>query len=565
MKLFPDEVRPLVVGGALGSCVHVAGVYSFLRIAEEAGMAPRFLGPAVSVNDFLGAIRQHDPAMVAVGYRLTPASARKVLTEFAEKVRQFGLTKRADGTPRRFLFGGTPPVCEEAAAVGLFEATFDGRQGPEEVLRYLRGGPDPKLRTQPWPDTLLERVADKAPYPLLRHHFGLPDLVATHDGIAAIAQAEVLDVISLGVDQNAQEFFFRPEAMDPLQDGAGGAPVRTRQDLITLYEASRHGNFPLMRCYSGTNHLLQWAPLLQSTLNNAWLATPLFWYSQLDGRSRRPLADSIPEAQAAFAWHGERDIPVECNDPHHWSLRDAPDVVAVADAYLIAYNARAMGVSTYVAQFMFNTPAATSFRMDLAKMLAMRELLEELQTPGFTILRETRAGLSSFPVDPGQARGQLASSTLLQMALQPHIIHVVGYTEGDHAAGAAEVIESSRIVQGVVRNGMWGGLPDMSRDPAVAARKDELVRDARVLLRAIASLASPGVAEPLAHAPTLVEAVRLGLLDAPHLSGSAEGRGDVVTRMVGGACVAVDPANLRPLSESERTGRILGGRMVRAG
>ena len=548
--------RPLALGGAIGSCVHVAGVYSFLRLAEEAGMATHFLGPAVPVAEFADAIRRDDPEVVAVGYRLTPASGRKVLAELASLVRSQGLDRRAGGGRRRFLFGGTPPVCREAEALGLFEVTFDGMEGPEKVLQVLRGGPV-AAEAERWPDTLVERVQAKAPYPLLRHHFGLSSVEATRQGVARIAQAEALDVLSLGVDQNAQEFFFHPERMDPLQDGAGGVPVRSRQELVDLYEASRQGNYPLLRSYSGTNDLLPWAALLRLTIHNAWLATPLFWYSLLDGRSRRPLTASIPEAQAAFAWHGRRGLPVECNDAHHWSLRDAPDVVAVADAYLVAYNAKAAGVSTYVSQFMFNTPSGTSFRMDLAKMLAQREMIEELEGEGFTVLRETRAGLSSFPVEPGRARGQLASSTMLQMALQPHIVHVVGYTEGDHAAGPEEVIESARIVQGVVKNCVLDGLPDMTRDPVVQARKDELKREARLLLEAIASLGGPGVQDPLAHAPTLIEAVRMGLLDAPHLQGNSQAAGRVMTRMVRGACLAVDPQTGAPLPETERIRRVL--------
>ena len=54
------------------------------------------------------------------------------------------------------------------------------------------------------------RIALKAPFPLLRHHFGLPTLAATTKGIAQIAEAHVLDIISLGIDQDAQENFFHP-------------------------------------------------------------------------------------------------------------------------------------------------------------------------------------------------------------------------------------------------------------------------------------------------------------------------------------------------------------------
>ena len=59
-------------------------------------------------------------------------------------------------------------------------------------------------------------------------------------------------------------------------------------------------------------------------------------------------------------WYAERGIPVESNEAHHWSMREAHDTVAVVMAYLGAYNAKAMGVQTYVAQYMFGSPATTS-------------------------------------------------------------------------------------------------------------------------------------------------------------------------------------------------------------
>ena len=208
--------------------------------------------------------------------------------------------------------------------------------------------------------TLAERIRWKAPYPLLRHHFGRPTVAETVAGAVAIARAESLDVLSLGTDQNAQEHFFRPAEMDPQAHGAGGVPVRTASDLETIYAHTRLGNFPLVRCYSGTRDTLKWAPMLAQTIHNAWCAIPLFWYTRLDGRSPRPLREAIPETQALMRWHAEQGVPVEMNESHHWSLRDAPDVVAVVAAYLAAYNARAAGVRDYVQQLMFNNPPSTS-------------------------------------------------------------------------------------------------------------------------------------------------------------------------------------------------------------
>jgi hypothetical protein len=343
--------------------------------------------------------------------------------------------------------------------------------------------------------------------------------------------------------------------MDPNAHGAGGVPVRTEADLEQIHAHTRLGNHPLLRCYSGTRDTLQWAPMLQRTINNAWCAIPLFWYTQLDGRSTRPLRAAIPETQALMRWHAENGIPVEMNESHHWSLRDAPDVIAVVAAYLAAYNARAAGVQDYVQQLMFNNPPNTSPIMDLGKMLAKLELVEALQGEHFRVWRETRGGLTSYPPDQHVACGHLAATVTLQMQLKPHIVHIVGPTEAHHATTAGELIQACRITDGAISQCLLG-MPDMTRDTRVQQRKAALLDDAAVLLRAIARLGSAGH-DPYTDAPTLARSVETGLLDAPHLRGNASARGKIVTRMVSGACVAVDPVTHKPIPESDRVARIL--------
>lgn len=551
-----------IIGAAIGDCVHVAGVYNFLRLAESQGYETVFLGPAVSVERLVDAIKQEDPLIVGVSYRLTPEAAERLFSELKEMLSREGLLGR------RFVFGGTPPVARVAEATGLFERVFDGSEDDEATIGYLRSGGAGATGASTsgaasatgagglWPDSLVERIMTKHPYPLIRHHFGLPSLAATIEGVRELAESRLLDVISIGPDQNAQESFFRPEEMDPGQDGAGGVPVRSADDFRRLYEASRTGNYPLMRSYSGTRDQIRMAKMLKETINLAWGAVPLFWYNVLDGRSSRMLEDSIAEAQRAMAWHANNGIPVEVNEAHHWSLRDAPDSVAVAAAYLAAYNAKAAGVRDYVAQFMFNTPPSTSPAMDVAKMLAKLELMSSLEDEGFRIWRQTRTGLLSYPTDLDVAKGQLGSSVLVQMALRPHIVHVVSFVEADHAATPADIIQAVKIARGAIRQALLG-LPDMASDPKVAARKDELVAEARVILDAIREIARPGCNDPWTDPVTLGRAVRIGLLDAPHLAGNPVARGKVVTRMVDGACRAWDPGSDTVLDEKDRVRRLL--------
>lgn len=553
-----------ILGASMGDCVHVAGVLNFLRLAESQGYSTEFAGAAVSPEDLAALAKAKKSDYLAVGYRLDPQAARNLIRRLKAAL------EKKDCAPR-LLFGGTPPVAEVAREEGGFDAVFSGREDIDEIIAYLRG--KPVLKDVPkYPDTLGERIEWKEPYPILRHHFGLPSVDETAEGIKKIAGSGVLDVISLGPDQNAQERFFHPEEMDHDQDGAGGTAIRSREDFEKLYAASRTGNHPLMRCYSGTRDVLRFAALLAETIKNAWAAVPLTWYNVLDGRGPRPVVQSIAEGQEVMAWHAVRGIPVEVNESHHWSLRDAPDVVAVAAAYLAAYNAKKAGVKEYVAQFMFNTPPGTSPAMDLGKMLAKIKMIESLAGDDFRVYRQVRAGLASFPTDLDQAKGHLALSTTVSMAVRPHIVHVVGYCEADHLAGPEEVIESCRIARGAIRSCLQG-MPDMTRDDSVIARRDRLVRDAGVLLDGIAEihrLLREGAIpvdkragsfeigpDPFTDPVTLATAIGLGVLDAPHLKGNPSAYGEILTAMVDGACVAIDPSTRKPIPEELRIERIL--------
>ena len=533
-----------VLGASLENDVHTGGIVNFLHLAEEHGYVAKFLGPAVPIKRAIASIKEEDPDLVAISYRLTPENAKKVLREFREAVDREGLRRR------RFVFGGTPPCAKEAAAVGLFDAVFDGSQPVQEIVGWLRGEAA-ALGEEAYAHGLIERIERAHPWPLLRHHFGMPSVEHTVRGAREIAEARVLDVLSIAPDQNAQEFFFQSQEMRPELDGAGGVMLRSPQDLRRIYEATRTGNYPLLRCYSGTNDLVKWAAMLHDTIRIAWGAVPLFWYSQLDGRSKRPMDVSIGENVEAMAWYASQGIPVEVNDSHQWSLRDASDGVAVAAAFLAAYNAKNAGVHDYVAQYMFNNPRGTSPANDLAKMSAKIELIEGLQDSTFKAYREARSGLNSLPIDMDQAKGHIGSSVHTMMAIRPHIVHVVGYSEANYHVGPKELIESCKIATGSVRNALLG-LPDPMKDPRIVARRDELLEDANVLWERIREIEKGAVVDPWTDPKTLARAVTLGVLDAPHLLGNSVACGKTVTRMIEGASRPVDPSTGKPMTERER-------------
>jgi hypothetical protein len=534
-----------IIAAALGECVHVAGITNFTRLAEQAGWRTVFLGPAVPIAKILETANREGASLVGVSYRLTPETGERLLGDSSEAADDL----RSNGV--RFVFGGTPPVVERARALSFFDICFDGVETPDQVLAYLKGNKYKGHTRIDFPQTAIERIQWKSPYPLFRHHFGLPDFEATHNGIYRIADSQMVDVISLGVDQDAQENFFHPERQDPRRRGAGGVPVRTPGDYHALYLASRRGNFPLLRTYTGTDDFIPLAEMYVENLRIAWSAIPLFWFNQMDGRGPWDLEGSIQEHQKLMAWYGERGIPVEVNEPHHWGMRDAPDVIFVVAAYLSAYNARAFGVKDYIAQLMFNSPPGLRDAMDLAKMMATLNIIEPLAEPDFRIWRQTRTGLLSYPVDMDAARAHLATSVYLQMALRPHILHVVGYTEADHAATAEDVIESCKLARRSVENAL--GCPDMVRDKCIQNRSTELIREAKVTLRAIRKLAPVGIADPFLDAATLTRAVQTGIIDAPQLKNNPFGRGQIVTRIDRrGSSIAIDPATGNPLSERDR-------------
>jgi methylmalonyl-CoA mutase cobalamin-binding subunit len=539
-----------VLGACLANDVHVAGVTRFLSIAEQCGCKTHFTGPATDLETLIDAARTFDPDIIGVSYRLTPENLVSLLDELKEMLAVAGMEDK------RLAFAGTPPVVEIARRTGLFEAFFIGGETASEVQRYLASEAKRTEGESFYPQHVIERIHWKAPIPLIRHHYGEPahTIEPTVRGIEHIADSGVLDVISLGPDQEAQEHFFLPHVQDPKNKGAGGVPLRTEQDLRRLYEASRCGNFPLLRSYSGTADHIQYADMLLRTINNAWCATSLFWFNAMDARGHSSLKLSLNEHMDLMRWHAIRGIPIEGNEPYHWGMRDAPDVVVCAVSAIYAEVVKAMGVQDYITTYMFESPPHLSNRMDLAKCLAQIDLAESYVDETFHVWRQTRTGLLSYPVDPVTARAHLAQSVMLQMTIQPHIVHVVGYTEADHASTADEVVESCRMATHVIDTALHG-IPDMAKDPMVTERKQELLAETNVLLDSIRSLGSKSP-HPLINPDVLTEAVDIGLLDAPQLVNNPFAKGAICTRSIEGAIRAVDDYGL-VIPESERVRRCL--------
>lgn len=534
--------KKMILGASIGNCVHVAGVAHFLSLAEQEGYKSRFLGPAVSVEELFKNINVYRPDIIAIGYRLTPDNIRTLLFEIDNRRKDLSYTPI-------WVFGGTKPVAKIAKKYKMFSYISDGSDDINDSIRFLRGNKK-ENKDDNYGKTLKERIEESYPYPIIRHHFGLPNLEKTIKGIEKISKSKVLDVISIGPDQNAQQYFFNQKNMKRQFDGAGGVPIRNSEDLIKLKNASQYGNYPLMRCYSGTEDVFKYADMLMKTINNAWTAIPLSWYSELDGRGTRPIEKSIEEAQRLIKWHADRNIPVEINEPHHWGLRDSHDVIPVTMAYISAYNAKKLGVKEYIAQYMFNNPNGLSFSMDLARILAMKELVDSLEDKNFKVYTETRAGLPMFSSDLNLAKGQLAASTFMQMLIKPHIVHVVAYCEADHAATPKDVIESCKIVKGVIRHTVSDNL-SCEHNKNIIERKKELVKEAKILMNFIKSEFSH-VDDPLASPQVIAESIKRGYIDAVHIVKSSKFTGNLSTKFVDGKCLAYDKETGEILDEKTR-------------
>lgn len=533
-----------ILSATIGECIHTMSLMKYLSIAEDLGFEINFIGSAQNFETIFREIELTKPDIVVLSYRLTPSVARGLFLELKEYI------KRTDNENLTFILGGTNSVLNEARPTGIFKYMFSDVTPECSAVRFLYGDTKDLNNPKTYPADLVTRIEQSYPLPLIRHHFGLPSVEETIEGVRKIAESHAIDIISIGPDQNAQEYFFHPERMNPQSDGSGGVPLRKPYHLLEIYEASRCGNYPLVRCYAGTNELTKWADMLEETIHVAWGAVPLTWYSELDRRSSRPLIQSISENQQAIAYYAMKGVPVEVNESHQWALRNTSDIIEVATAYIASYNAKMLGVKHYIMQYMFNTPPGISFEMDIAKMLAKMELVEALHDDNFTSYRMVRTGLASLSTDPDIAKGQLASSITISMTLRPHIVHVVGFSEGDHLALPEEVIESCKIARGVVDKCL-NGLPNIAEIKKIHQRKAEIISETKVLLDAIRSL-SDDSADPLLDPKILVNAIAIGLLDAPLLKGGNVARGTIKTEIIDGACRAVDPNSGEILSEKKR-------------
>ena len=261
--------------------------------------------------------------------------------------------------------------------------------------------------------------------------------------------------------------------------------------------------------------------------------------------------EAIKENLEAIRWNAENGVPVEINDAHQWGLRFAHDALVVADTYIITYIAKKLGVRHYVQQYMLMTPHFLSPKYDIAKNIAMKEIVKSFEDDSFRTYTMIRAGLLSMPADEHMAMGQLVSEMFYGAYLEPDIVHVVAYSEAIERAKAKEIIESVKMVRRALSIARMG-LPDFKEDPEIRKRVEWLKEEAMVIVEAARKLGERmGSEDPLLDPRVLARAVREGILDAMGLMGSGVAPGKVKIDFSEGKVDAVDE-NGKVLRERER-------------
>ena len=492
-------MQNLFLGMTLGNDPHTLGVYNAGKIAKMAGIQFRMLPPDYTNDEKLCIIHDEDPLYLGLSYRLSPDKAIQELSYFLKRLEETGLLRNE----RKMCFGALMPTLKEIHSIGLDKlynislmasdpnlekktiqtASFFGvPQGTkmDEIVEAIRRENEPekieildqlaksvisndsflfekplKKPSKKALEYLPQRIVE-SDIPVIRSHFGIPadDIWPTVEGIKRIANAGAIDEISIGSSDLSQRYYGKPEKFKVLKND-GGVPYKDISDLKLLAEAGRTGNFPSLKPYCHVRDIIGFIDdcLEVGMLKGAHQAIPLFWFNELDGRGEMSLEESIDIHLGAVSYLANKGIPVEMNDPNQWSSRFVHDTLFVVSYALIVSVMYASGVKDIILQCQFNKPATTGDYADLGKFFAVKRIVEDLRPRGNTasIYYEARSGIEHFSTDQKKAKFQLPRSVMLQMLIEPSILHLVSYCEADHIATANDVIESSAILRRAVR------------------------------------------------------------------------------------------------------------------
>lgn len=597
-------VRPMVDAHTLGlssveQLLRDCGYESVMADAAacEAFGRPREPRHAAAIEQWL---RSHRITILAFSFRLDPATGAETFTQLAYQLKASRLLVAQGGPLKALFFAGLPKTCDlvrrkcpEVAGV------FCGDETPADTLRILGINPallsralaegvaydDARLAfgrdliqkgdyqaLQPVArqyasfairsDTLVARVRHGREHglpPLMRAHVGpyLPDRAEAVklylDWTKQLATTGFLDVLSIGTSQLTQSNFGEDWGAAP---NGGGVPLNSREEFAAVWEAARP---MLVRTYAGTRNIPALARMYEETINIAWHALSLWWFSRIDGRGPNSVRENLAQHVETLKYIATTGKPFEPNIPHHFAFRGADDVTYVVSSVLAAKTAKSLGVRNFVLQVMLNTPKYTWGVQDLAKARAMLQLVRELEDDSFRVFLQPRGGLDYFSTDLNKAKAQLAAVSALMDDIEPHdatsppAIHVVSYSEASHLADPPVVDESIRITRCAIERYRQlrasGQVDDMSAHPEVTARTAELLAEARTLIGAIETLVPESYT-----AEGLYKVFAWGFLPVPYLWECRDEFAAALrwqTRLVRGSVRVVDAAGI-PFPIAER-------------
>lgn len=600
----------LFIASTLANDPHTEGLHNAGKVAGTGGIKSIILKPSASIVELCEIVREFKPKFIGLSYRLSPEIGFRELVLVLCQFRESGLFS-LDYQPK-ITFAGLPRTIEMLESkkhelpyrvypcfpypnvedrlketIAYFEIKdtdnniFDELKEnllpkgikifdelADEVLRNEDYKLEPPLKVPSTRaiDSYVCRIQE-SDLPILRSHFGVPSesIEPTVEGIKELAEARVLDEISLGSSDLSQRYFGYPEMFKKYKND-GGVPYKTPDDLRKIFFASRCGNFPSVKPYCHVTEICKFIDtcLDVGLLKGAHQAIPLFWFNELDGRGSATVRDSIKEHIDAVKKLALLGIPVEMNDPNQWSSRLSHDTIIVLSYALISAVMSTCGVQNMVLQMQFNKPRETGDLADLAKMAAGLSMVSKI-TKGtgrpVAMFKEVRTGIESLSFDMDTARKQLARSTLLQMCVYPDIIHVVSYCEANYAAKPADIIDSSKLIRRSVKvfKENETDIREALDTDYINSRKEYLETECEYLVNEIARLhpryrscGMNAIAPFIGNPDVLATAIEKKIISAPGIINERY-KGSFITKAMKGEINLVsDFNNPKIITEKER-------------
>jgi len=532
-----------------GLDAHTLGIASISDFLQECGLktvvsdslvSKAFSNPGNLNNSSIIQkwIIENNITVLSFSYRLNTDDAVLIFQKLMYQLEYKKLLKETGGLIKKIFFSGLPEACNEVKYLYKNIDVFYGGESYLESLKifgidtsiaplnliskhsydialenfgkevfengnYLSILPVDRHKSNNF-GTKKERLVDRIQHgrinnfpPVIRAHSGpymqnrKESVKQFIDWAGRLASGGLLDILSIGTSQLTQEKF--GEDWHGLPNG-GGVQLNSPEEYNRIYRASSP---MLVRTYAGTKNITKLAEMYETTINIAWHALSLWWFSQIDGRGPNTLLDNLTEHFNTIQYIATTGKPYEANVSHHFAFRSSDDVTYVVSAVLAAKAAKKMGINDFILQIMLNNPKQTSGINDLAKARATFKLVRNLEDRNFRVYLQTRVGLDYLSYETEKAKKQLAAVTALMDDIEPFnnnspdIIHVVSYSEGYNLATPEIIEESIKITRYSLDKFRAlrekGLIDDMSKHPDVEKRMNFLLEEAIIVLTAIES------------------------------------------------------------------------------